>query len=70
MAGQYACCSGITAIPGGQTAFPEPDIQLLWATSPLGAVSYGVEIGHHHRQLQDGREGDATRLQGMVKYSL
>lgn len=44
-------------------------LHLNYIWSPIGAVSYGVEIGHHRRQVQDGREGDGTRLQAMVKYS-
>lgn len=44
-------------------------LHLNYIWSPIGAVSYGVEVSHHTRQVQDGREGDATRLQGMVKYS-
>ncbi|MCT7655525.1 hypothetical protein MBH78_14370 [Oceanimonas sp. NS1] len=43
-------------------------IHLNYIWSPITAVSYGIEVSHHTREVQDGREGDATRLQGMVMY--
>ncbi|OXS15734.1 hypothetical protein CGX12_07515 [Zobellella denitrificans] len=41
-------------------------LNYIW--SPLASVSYGIETSYHRRQVQDGREGDALRLQGMVMY--
>ncbi|OXY82958.1 DcaP family trimeric outer membrane transporter [Oceanimonas doudoroffii] len=53
---------------GGDSTEQFEAIHLNYIWSPIGAISYGVEIGHHIREVQDGREGDATRLQGMVMY--
>ncbi|PSJ44098.1 hypothetical protein C7H85_15245 [Zobellella endophytica] len=41
-------------------------LNYIW--SPLAGVSYGIETSYHRRQVQDGREGDTVRLQGMVMY--
>jgi len=42
-------------------------INYLWTGSY--DINYGVEIGNHSSELADGRDGDATRIQGMVKYA-
>lgn len=42
-------------------------LNYIW--SPIDRVSYGIEAGYHSRETVDNREGDALRLQGMVKYS-
>lgn len=42
-------------------------INYLW-TGSYG-INYGVEVGNHKSELADGRDGDATRIQGMVKYA-
>lgn len=39
----------------------------IW--SPVQNVSYGIEAGLHSRELVDGSDGDAVRLQAMAKYS-
>lgn len=55
------------ALTGSATEkFQTAHLNYIW--SPIQNVSYGIEIGHHIRNVYDGREGDATRLQGMVKY--
>ncbi|MBL7250847.1 DcaP family trimeric outer membrane transporter [Alloalcanivorax sp. C16-2] len=42
-------------------------INYLWSTNPY--LTYGVEAGYHTREQVDGREGDAVRLQGMVRFN-
>ncbi|MBR2513799.1 MAG: hypothetical protein IKE45_07215 [Halomonas sp.] len=42
-------------------------LNYIW--SPVRNVTYGVEVGYHTREVQDGRDGDAVRLQGMVQYN-
>ncbi|MDZ7853685.1 MAG: DcaP family trimeric outer membrane transporter [Halomonas sp.] len=44
-------------------------IYLNYMWSPAARISYGVEAGYHTRETHNGDEGDAVRLQGMVKYS-
>jgi len=41
-------------------------VNYLWSDDY--GIQYGVEVGNHRKQLVDGREGDATRVQAMVKY--
>jgi len=41
-------------------------VNYLWADSY--GINYGVEVGNHKSELADGRDGDATRIQAMVKY--
>jgi hypothetical protein len=53
---------------GGDTTEQFEAIHLNYIWSPAGQVSYGVEASHHTRRVQDGRDGDATRLQAMVMY--
>lgn len=47
--------------------FESTYINYIW--SPVDRITYGVEAGLHSREVVDGREGDAVRLQGMVMYS-
>ncbi|SFM71694.1 DcaP family trimeric outer membrane transporter [Marinobacter zhejiangensis] len=42
-------------------------LNYIW--SPVKNVDYGVEVSHHTREVVDGRDGAATRLQMMAKYS-
>lgn len=42
-------------------------LNYIW--SPIRNVTYGVEVGYHTREVQDGRDGDAVRIQGMVQYN-
>ncbi|PSJ45660.1 hypothetical protein C7H85_09765 [Zobellella endophytica] len=59
--------AGAAGFGGGSTdTFEAIHLNYIW--SPVGPVSYGVEVSHHRRGLHDGRDGDATRLQGMVMY--
>lgn len=44
-------------------------VHLNYIWSPIRNVTYGIEAGYHSRQVVDGRDGDALRLQGMVMYS-
>ncbi|MGM0983653.1 MAG: DcaP family trimeric outer membrane transporter [Pseudomonadota bacterium] len=44
-------------------------IYLNYMWSPVARVSYGVEAGYHTRETHNGDDGDAMRLQGMVRYS-
>jgi len=42
-------------------------LNYIW--SPVSRLDYGVEVSHHTREVVDGRDGSATRLQMMAKYS-
>ena len=42
-------------------------VNYIWSAAP--SVQYGVELGRHSREVFDGRDGSATRLQLMAKYS-
>lgn len=42
-------------------------VNYLWTGSY--DINYGIEVGNHRSKLADGRDGDATRIQGMVKYA-
>ncbi|MGM0926457.1 MAG: DcaP family trimeric outer membrane transporter [Pseudomonadota bacterium] len=42
-------------------------LNYIW--SPAERISYGIEAAWASREVKDGRDGDATRLQGMVMYS-
>jgi hypothetical protein len=44
-------------------------VHLNYIWSPIRNVTYGVEVGYHTREVQDGRDGDAVRVQGMVQYN-
>ncbi len=39
----------------------------IWTAAPK--VTFGVELGHHSREVYDGRDGAAMRVQAMAKYS-
>ncbi|MFG6157286.1 hypothetical protein ACGTNG_00630 [Halomonas sp. 1390] len=58
--------AGIAGVEGANEQFEALHLNYIW--SPIERVSYGVEAGYHTREVVDGRDGDALRLQGMVKY--
>lgn len=58
--------AGVTGVAGANERFEALHLNYVW--SPIERVSYGVEAGYHTREVVDGRDGDALRLQGMVKY--
>lgn len=62
-----ASAAGVANIAEANREFQSLYLNYIW--SPTRNVTYGVEVGHHSREVQSGRSGDATRLQGMVKYS-
>lgn len=59
--------AGIAGINGANEQFEAVHLNYIW--SPVKRVSYGIEAGYHTREVVDGRDGDALRLQGMVMYS-
>jgi len=52
---------------GSNKQFEAVHLNYIW--SPIRNVTYGVEVGYHTREVQDGRDGDAVRVQGMVMYN-
>ncbi|MBB3191930.1 DcaP family trimeric outer membrane transporter [Halomonas cerina] len=44
------------------------DLHLNYIWSPIRNVFYGMEVSHQTREIANGEEGDAVRLQGMVMY--
>ncbi|MEQ6889814.1 hypothetical protein ABE957_14150 [Halomonas sp. CS7] len=58
--------AGIAGVEGANEQFEALHLNYIW--SPIERVSYGLEAGYHTREVVDGRDGDALRLQGMVKY--
>ncbi|MDN3523022.1 DcaP family trimeric outer membrane transporter [Halomonas ramblicola] len=44
------------------------DLHLNYIWSPMRRVSYGLEVSHQTREIANGDDGDAVRLQGMVMY--
>ncbi len=59
--------AGIPGVEGANEQFEAVHLNYIW--SPVKRVSYGIEAAYHTREVVDGRDGDAVRLQGMVKYS-
>ncbi|MBF7053258.1 hypothetical protein IOC61_07955 [Halomonas sp. KAO] len=59
--------AGIAGVEGANEQFAAVHLNYIW--SPIQHVSYGIEAAYHTREVVDGRDGDALRLQGMVKYS-
>lgn len=53
---------------GGQNEMFQ-SIYLNYIWSPIDNVSYGVEAGHHSREVVNGDDGSAVRLQAMAMYS-
>ncbi|MBB3184686.1 hypothetical protein FHR95_002260 [Halomonas fontilapidosi] len=47
--------------------FESVHLNYIW--SPAQRISYGIETSWHSREVADGRDGDAVRVQGMVMYS-
>jgi hypothetical protein len=58
--------ANIDGVAGANERFEAVHLNYIW--SPMERVSYGVEAGYHTRKVADGRDGDALRLQGMVRY--
>jgi len=57
-------------LPGATTAsemFRSTHLNYIW--SPVSQVTLGAELAFHERELWDGTDGDALRLQGMARYS-
>lgn len=44
------------------------DLHLNYIWSPVRNISYGVEVSRQTREIANGDDGDAVRLQGMVMY--
>ncbi|MYL23764.1 hypothetical protein GLV89_08155 [Halomonas alkaliantarctica] len=47
--------------------FESVHLNYIW--SPADRISYGIETSWHSREVKDGRDGDAVRIQGMAMYS-
>lgn len=62
-----ARADAVAGVEGANERFQALHLNYIW--SPVERVSYGIEAGYHTREVVDGRDGDALRLQGMVKYS-
>lgn len=62
-----AYANGFATGDGANEQFEAVHLNYIW--SPIQRVSYGIEAAYHTREVVDGRDGDAVRLQGMVKYS-
>lgn len=62
-----ASAAGVASIDQANRELQSLYLNYIW--SPVRNVTYGVEIGHHRREVQGGDSGEATRLQGMVKYN-
>ncbi len=60
--------AGLPGAEGANKQFQAVHLNYIW--SPATRISYGMEMGYHTRDVADGRDGDALRLQGMVKYAL
>src|SRR5690554_2164504 len=56
----------LAGVEGANERFEAVHLNYIW--SPMERVSYGVEAGYHTRKVANGRDGDALRLQGMVRY--
>lgn len=59
--------AGLSGGEGANKQFEAVHLNYIW--SPMKRVGYGVEAGYHTRKVADGRDGDALRLQGMIKYA-
>ena len=59
--------AGVANIASANKQFEAVHLNYIW--SPIRNVTYGVEVGYHTREVADGRDGDAVRLQGMVQYN-
>src|SRR5690554_1907855 len=58
--------AGLAGVEGANERFEAVHLNYIW--SPMERVSYGIEAGYHTRKVANGRDGDALRLQGMVRY--
>ena len=59
--------ANVPGADGANETFEAVHLNYIW--SPIRNVTYGVEVGYHTREVADGRDGDAVRVQGMVQYS-
>ncbi|MEP1215683.1 MAG: hypothetical protein ABJM11_07600 [Marinobacter sp.] len=46
--------------------FQSAYVNYIW--EPIKDVSYGIEVGHHSREVVSGAEGSAVRFQAMAMY--
>lgn len=44
-------------------------VNYIWSPHETSRISYGIEANWNKRETVDGREGSASRVQGMVMYS-
>lgn len=44
-------------------------VNYIWSPHDTSRISYGIEANWNKRETVDGREGDASRVQGMVMYT-
>lgn len=58
---------GLPNISAANKMFRSTHLNYIW--SPYSNISVGAEVAYHEREIQNGEEGDAVRLQGMVKYT-
>ncbi|GAA3896919.1 DcaP family trimeric outer membrane transporter [Halomonas cibimaris] len=59
--------AGLAGAEGANKQFEAVHLNYIW--SPASHISYGMETSYHTREVADGRDGDALRLQGMVRYA-
>lgn len=59
--------AGLSGAESANKQFEAVHLNYIW--SPMDHVSYGMEAGYHTREVADGRDGDALRFQGMVKFT-
>src|SRR5690554_3345470 len=59
--------ANVPGADGANETFEAVHLNYIW--SPIRNVTYGVEVGYHTREVADGRDGDAVRVQGMVQYN-
>lgn len=62
-----AVADGLPNVAVANKMFRSTHLNYIW--SPYPNVSVGAEVAYHEREIQNGDEGDAVRLQGMVKYN-
>lgn len=44
------------------------NVYLSYVWTPVKNIDYGLETSYQTREVADGRDGDALRFQGMVRY--
>lgn len=65
----YANLDSNPAFATDNNEFEAAWLNYIWSPAQTPRINYGIELNWNHRETTDGRKGDATRLQGMVKYS-